>query len=640
MKDNNSSIEGHLLTSQYAAYATYLANAAQTIGLDFVSFQNEPDITVTYQSCFWSPQQMETFMDNNASAIGKPVVMPESFQFDDSYSDASLNDATAVQQIGYVGGHFYGAGNVVHTNALNHGKHVWMTEHFNDGQDLATAMIDAKEVSDAMNNQFSAYIWWHAYHATLTDLDLINVSTPLLNGSAIGQFSHWIRPGMVRCSSTYNPQGAIYVTAYHNPGLVIVALNTGTAPVQQAFSLQNVTASALVPYQTGGPYGRQMRLLDSAAVSGNAFTYTLPPNSVTTFVSYDGIAPVILAQPSGETVYPDSAFRLSVRAGGQGNTYQWYKDGNALSAQTQDTLLVSNATTANSGGYSVVVTNAYGHVTSSTATITVEASATRLVNLSCRTELSANQIVTVGFFIQGTGTKQVLIRVDGPSLSNFGVSDALPDPQLKLFDMHQALLQTNSQWDPSLSSTFSQVFAFAYPAGSHDAAILATLTAGQGYTVQASSVSGAAGTVLVETYDADTGTPADYLSNLSARGDVGGSAANLTLGFSLVGTGQRTVLIRGVGPTLMGYSVSDAISDPRLTLFDSTSTAIESNFGWSTAPSPTALAATFTEVGAFAFTTPADAAMQDTLAPGTYTVQITSASGSNGEALAEIYQAP
>jgi glucuronoarabinoxylan endo-1,4-beta-xylanase len=40
------------------------------------------------------------------------------------YSDATLNDSTAVNNIAVVGGHFYGNGNYVHQNALNHGKHV------------------------------------------------------------------------------------------------------------------------------------------------------------------------------------------------------------------------------------------------------------------------------------------------------------------------------------------------------------------------------------------------------------------------------------------------------------------------------------------------------------------------------------
>ncbi|HEY4246216.1 MAG TPA: hypothetical protein VGM64_05130 [Lacunisphaera sp.] len=282
MKSNNSSVGGILNTSQYGAYASYLASAASSIGVDYVSFQNEPDITVSYQSCSWTPAQMLTFVKNNASAIGKPIVMPESFHFADTYSDPTLNDSTTVTKITFVGGHIYGSGNTVHQNALNHGKHVWMTEHYNDGQTIGNAITDAKEISDCMNNQMSAYIWWRAYHDTLATDDLISGSTPLKNGYAVGQFAKYIRPGKVRCNSTYNPSTNIYVTAYHNNGMVIVAVNTGSSSVSQTFALQNVSGvTSLLTNRTSS--SENMAAVSTATVTSNAFTYTLPAQSVTTF---------------------------------------------------------------------------------------------------------------------------------------------------------------------------------------------------------------------------------------------------------------------------------------------------------------------------------------------------------------------
>jgi len=282
MKSNNSSVGGVLNTSQYGAYASYLANAASSIGVDYVSFQNEPDITVTYQSCSWTPAQMETWAQNNAPTVGKPIVMPESFHFDDTYSDATLNNSTAASHITIIAGHIYGGGNIVHQNALNHGKHVWMTEHFNNGQDIGTAITDAKEITDCMNNQMSAYIWWRAYHDTLNPDDLINGSTPLKNGYAIGQFAKWVRPGKQRCSSTYNPSSNVFVTAYHGGGIVIVAVNIGSSSVSQTFTIQNATGvTSFLVNRTSS--SENMASVTTANVSNNAFTYTLPAQSVTTF---------------------------------------------------------------------------------------------------------------------------------------------------------------------------------------------------------------------------------------------------------------------------------------------------------------------------------------------------------------------
>ncbi|MGH7995210.1 MAG: immunoglobulin domain-containing protein [Opitutaceae bacterium] len=641
MKDNDSSVGGSLMPSQYGAYASYLASAAGAIGLDFVSFQNEPDITVTYQSCSWTPAQMETWCDDNASAVGLPIVMPESYDFNDAYSDPTLDDPVGVNRIAYVAGHLYGGGNYVHTNALSHNKHVWMTEHYNDGQDLGTALVDAKEVSDCMNNLFSAYFWWHAYHATLTDLDLINGSTPLLNGSAIGQFAHWIRPGMVRCAATYNPQPGVYVTAYHQPGLVIVVVNLNGNAVSQSFAVQNAALTSLVPYQTGGPYGWQMTQLDPFSVLGNAFAYPLAANTVTTFVSYDGSAPVILHQPADEVVSPGSAFVLSVQVAGVGNTYQWYKNGTAVSGQTRASLSIGSASAADSGEYEAVVTIAVGSATTRTATISVESDACRLINLSCLTQLAPGRSAILGFTIGGSGTEQVLIRAAGPALAKFGVTNPMPDPQLEVFQ-GSAVIAQNAEWSPlAIGNAFSRVGAFAFAPGSHDAAILTTLEAGYGYTVHSSSVAGGSGTVLVEVYDADTSPAASRLTNLSALGTVSGSAANLTIGFVLSGAGNRNLLIRSDGPALPAFGVADALPDPEATLFDDNSHPIEANDGWTTAASPSALAATSAAVGAFAFAPGSrDSALLVPLAPSSYTVQVTSAGNSTGNALAEIYQAP
>lgn len=641
MKTSNSSVGGSLLPSQYAAYAAYLAGAAQAIGLDLVSFQNEPDILVTYQSCTWTPQQMETFMDNNAAAVGRPIVMPESYHFDDSYSDPTLDDSAGVNQIAYVAGHLYGGGNIVHANALNHGKHVWMTEHYNTGQDLPSAMIDAKEVSDCMNNQFSAYIWWHAYHAALTDLDLLNGSAPLMNGYAIGQFSRWIRPGYVRCATTYNPQGSVYVTAYHhNLGLVIVALNTGNAPVTQTFALENGTATSLIPYQTGGPYGRQMNRLDPVSVSAGSFTFTLDPNTVTTFVQIDSAVPVILAQPTGQIVYPDSGFSLSVAAAGSGLAYQWYKDGVPLAGQTQSTYLDPGASASDSGNYTVTVSNAGGTVTSQAAAVSVTTEAARLVNLSSNIQLAAGQSVTAGFVIAGNGDKSLLIRAAGPALDAFGVGNPMPDPQLTLYQ-GSTVVARNSQWNPAqIGDAFAQVGAFAFPSGSKDAAMLVTLPVGQ-YTVAAQSASGGAGTVLLEVYDADPAGTQSRLTNLSANGALGGQTTALTVGFVLGGEGTRDLLIRGAGPALAAFAVTEPLPDPQLTLYAAGPTQIGANFGWGTAEFVGALSWTTGIVGAFAFADgSADCALLTTLSPGSYSAQITSASGAAGDALAEIYAAP
>ncbi|EHQ25329.1 glycoside hydrolase [Mucilaginibacter paludis] len=280
---NGQSTGGYLLPQYYANYASYLNQAATNIGLDFVSFQNEPDIS---GAVLWTPAQILTFVKNNSATIGKPIVMPESFHFDDAYSDPVLNDADAVNKVTYVGGHIYGSGLNVHQNAINKGKHVWMTEYYINGQtDITACMTIAKNISDCMNNQMSTYFWWWV-NDNDTNVNLVtNSGTIFKNGYTIGQFAKWVRPGKVRIAATYNPSSGVYLTAYRNGGIVLVAVNTSTSAVSQSFTLQNITGlSSFNVTQTSS--SQNMANLASVAVTGNAFTYTLPAQSVTTFHQY------------------------------------------------------------------------------------------------------------------------------------------------------------------------------------------------------------------------------------------------------------------------------------------------------------------------------------------------------------------
>ncbi len=82
--------------------------------------------------------------------------------------------------------------------------------------------------------------------------------------------------------------------------------------------------------------------------------------------------PVIILQPTDTNVYvgTDAGFTVML-TGWTPMYYQWMKDGVNLPAGTNQTLSLVGVTTNDAGGYSVVVTNAYGAVTSSKAYLTV-----------------------------------------------------------------------------------------------------------------------------------------------------------------------------------------------------------------------------------------------------------------------------
>jgi hypothetical protein len=109
-----------------------------------------------------------------------------------------------------------------------------------------------------------------------------------------------------------------------------------------------------------------------------------------------------------------------------------------------------------------------------------------------------------GLVVNGTAPKRVLIRGVGPGLAQFGLGNVLSRPQLTLF-AGDSIVAQNAGWSTSsdagaIAQTAAQVGAFAFPAGSADAALLLNLAPGA-YTAQLTGASAATGVALVEIYE-------------------------------------------------------------------------------------------------------------------------------------------
>ncbi len=84
--------------------------------------------------------------------------------------------------------------------------------------------------------------------------------------------------------------------------------------------------------------------------------------------------PSIVTQPQSQTVTTGTNVTLSVVASGSPSpACQWYKDNIIIAGATTSTLTLSNAQSVNAGTYKVTLTNASGTVTSSNATLTINA---------------------------------------------------------------------------------------------------------------------------------------------------------------------------------------------------------------------------------------------------------------------------
>lgn len=98
--------------------------------------------------------------------------------------------------------------------------------------------------------------------------------------------------------------------------------------------------------------------------------------------------PVITQQPSNQTINEGGNINLAVTATGA-TGYQWKKDGSDIPSATNATYSKSGALPADAGSYTCVVTGAGGSVTSSPATVIVNA-------LPVITQQPTNQEITEG----------------------------------------------------------------------------------------------------------------------------------------------------------------------------------------------------------------------------------------------------
>ena len=310
---------------------------------------------------------------------------------------------------------------------------------------------------------------------------------------------------------------------------------------------------------------------------------------------------------------------------------------------TQNAFEIQGATAAASGNYTCTITNASGTITTTPAAISVSPTASRPANISCRTKIAAGAFVTPGFFVDGTGSKRVLVRAVGPGLAPFGLGGLLADPKFDVYrQSNNSIIASNDNYDATAAAAFAAAGAFGLPAGSKDAALVVTLAAGQGYSVQVAGAAGSSGIVLLEVYDLDDpATATSRLVNVSVRGQVGTGDDVLILGLVVGGSGKRTLLVRGIGPKLAAFGVQGTLSDPRLEIFDANNRSVLDNDNWGAAPFVAEQVLATGYVGAFALDTGSrDAATLALLDPGLYNIVVKGADGGTGESLVEVYDVP
>ena len=205
---------------------------------------------------------------------------------------------------------------------------------------------------------------------------------------------------------------------------------------------------------------------------------------------------------------------------------------------------------------------------------------TLILNASTRITVGEGDNVMIGgLIIGGSGTKQLLLRGLGPSLTASGtpLPGRLQDPVIELHQGDGRVLATNDDWRSGPVSDIQQTGI--PPQDSRESAIIASLDPGN-YTVILSDKTGSSGIGLVEIYDLETAS-SEFL-NLSTRGNVQ-TEDNVMIAGVITGGGDRArILFRGIGPSLEsnGIPLSNCLQDPMLELHDADGSQLAANDNW------------------------------------------------------------
>ena len=284
---------------------------------------------------------------------------------------------------------------------------------------------------------------------------------------------------------------------------------------------------------------------------------------------------------------------------------------------------------ANSSGVVPTTLNGIHTLTVGATSVATIPPPSAALNISTRLPAGTGQNVLIGgFIIQGPVPKNVIIRGTGPSLP---VAGTLQDPFLELFNGTGTLIASNDNWR---SAQMVEIHASGV-APSHDAeaAIVAMLDPGA-YTAVIRGANNTTGIAVVEAYDLDADR-STKLANISTRGFIQ-TGDNVMIGGFIMGggTGATKVVVRGIGPSLGGFGISNFLADPMLELHNANGALIDSNDDWRMNQAliqPTGLQPANDAESALLLSNPA---------PGAYTAIVRGKNNATGVGVVEAYILP
>lgn len=151
------------------------------------------------------------------------------------------------------------------------------------------------------------------------------------------------------------------------------------------------------------------------------------------------------------------------------------------------------------GSYTAILNSADGSTGSALIEVyDLDATRSKLRNISTRGQVGVGDNVLIGgFIIGGDVPTEIIARAIGPSLSGAGVSNALADPVLELYDQTGSLIFSNDNWRADQEQQI--IDSTIPPSDDRESAIIATLAPGS-YTTVMRGANNSEGVGLVEVY--------------------------------------------------------------------------------------------------------------------------------------------
>ena len=220
----------------------------------------------------------------------------------------------------------------------------------------------------------------------------------------------------------------------------------------------------------------------------------------TIITSPDGITWASRTSGTTNTLYGICFANGVFATAGDGGTILTSQDGVAWTSRASGTInLLRGIAFANNRFIAVGVD---GTVTISGS---VASNSGAVANISTRSFVqTGDNVMIAGIIIEG-GNKRIIVRAIGPSLTQYGITNALADPKLELHDSTHAIAW-NDNWQTTEIGgiiTADQVSAIQNsghaPGDPRESAIIATLAPGN-YTAIVQGVNATVGVGLVEVY--------------------------------------------------------------------------------------------------------------------------------------------